>query len=189
MGKCLLAINRKTTMPGGYTHLTPDDRCQIEVLLKRGDSLREIGRTARLRRLTIPAVAEKIGTGVRAVADAEKGKTSTGAGVNTALLWLYGLLDQMDAVADLLRDATGQRLGLSREKSRARTRAVRWPTGSAEIRTRVEWRMMPRWSSATNSDGTRRTKCQTASEKVGHECLGMLDEMLDTFAYPSRQSR
>ena len=28
----------------GYTHLTPDDRCQIEVLLRRGDSLREIGR-------------------------------------------------------------------------------------------------------------------------------------------------
>ncbi len=31
-------------MPKGYTHLTPDDRCQIEVLLKRGDSNLAIGR-------------------------------------------------------------------------------------------------------------------------------------------------
>lgn len=29
-------------MPKGYTHLTPDDRCQIEVLLRRGDSKRDI---------------------------------------------------------------------------------------------------------------------------------------------------
>lgn len=31
-------------MPKGYTHLTPDDRCQIEVLLRRGDGNRAIGR-------------------------------------------------------------------------------------------------------------------------------------------------
>ena len=31
-------------MPEGYTHLTPDDRCQIEVLLRRGDGNRAIGR-------------------------------------------------------------------------------------------------------------------------------------------------
>ena len=31
-------------MPEGYTHLTPDDRCQIEVLLRRGDGNRLIGR-------------------------------------------------------------------------------------------------------------------------------------------------
>lgn len=30
-------------MPKGYTHLTPDDRCQIEVLLRRGDSIPVIG--------------------------------------------------------------------------------------------------------------------------------------------------
>ena len=30
-------------MPKGYTQLTPDDRCQIEVLLRRGDSSRAIG--------------------------------------------------------------------------------------------------------------------------------------------------
>ena len=30
-------------MPEGYTHLTPDDRCQIEVLLRRGDSNCAIG--------------------------------------------------------------------------------------------------------------------------------------------------
>ncbi len=30
-------------MPKGYTHLTPDDRCQIEVPLRRGDSIGAIG--------------------------------------------------------------------------------------------------------------------------------------------------
>ena len=31
-------------MPGGYAHLTPADRCQLEVLLRRGKSQRAIGR-------------------------------------------------------------------------------------------------------------------------------------------------
>ena len=45
-------------------------------------------RTARLRRnLTIADMAGKIGTGVRAVADAERGKPSTGIAVYTAMLW------------------------------------------------------------------------------------------------------
>ena len=43
-------------------------------------------RTARLRRnLTIQDVADKIGTGPRAVADTEKGKSSTGIVVYVAL--------------------------------------------------------------------------------------------------------
>jgi transcriptional regulator with XRE-family HTH domain len=79
-------------------------------------------RVARVRRkLTIADVAEKIGTGVRAVADAEKGKVSTGVGVYMALLWAYGLLDQMDDVAAPEYDLEGQRLALSREKIRARS--------------------------------------------------------------------
>jgi len=50
-------------------------------------------RTARLRRnLTIEEIGEKIGTGPRAVSDAEKGKVSTGIAVYTALLWAYDLL-------------------------------------------------------------------------------------------------
>ena len=79
-------------------------------------------RTARVRRkLTISDVAEKIGTGVRAIADAEKGKISTGIGVYIALLWTYGLLDQMNEVAEPARDLEGQRLALSRENVRARS--------------------------------------------------------------------
>lgn len=31
-------------MPEGQTHLTPYERCQMEALLKRGDSQRTIGR-------------------------------------------------------------------------------------------------------------------------------------------------
>jgi|688.fasta_scaffold2265075_1 transcriptional regulator with XRE-family HTH domain len=78
-------------------------------------------RMARVRRkLTIAEVAEKIGTGVRAVADAEKGKVSTGIAVYVALLWAYGLLDHLADVADPARDVEGQRLALSREKKRAR---------------------------------------------------------------------
>ncbi len=63
---------------------------QVEQALKRlGENLR----TARIRRkLTIEEVAQKIGTGRRAVMDAEKGKASTGIGVYAALLWAYDLL-------------------------------------------------------------------------------------------------
>ncbi|MFT4102517.1 MAG: helix-turn-helix domain-containing protein [Burkholderiaceae bacterium] len=87
-------------------------------------TLGELGanlRTARLRRnLTIGEMAEKIGTGVRAVADAEKGKPSTGIAVYAALLWALGLLDQLDVVASPERDEEGQMLALARERLRAR---------------------------------------------------------------------
>ena len=65
----------------------------VEQTLKRlGANLR----TARLRRnLTIDDMAEKIGTGVRAVADAEQGKPSTGIAVYAAMLWALDLLDQI----------------------------------------------------------------------------------------------
>lgn len=80
-------------------------------------------RTARLRRnLTIEAVAEKIGTGRRAVFEAEKGKPSTSAAVYMALLWAYDLLDQMNEVADPALDEEGLSLSLSRERTRARAK-------------------------------------------------------------------
>lgn len=86
-------------------------------LVKLGANLR----TARIRRqLTLAQVAEKIGAGVRAIADAEKGKVSTGIGVYVALLWVYGLIDQLAEVADPINDAEGQQLALMREKTRAR---------------------------------------------------------------------
>lgn len=93
----------------------------VEQTLKRlGANLR----TARLRRnLTIDDVAGKIGTGKRAVADAERGKPSTGVAVYAALLWALDLLHQLDDVALPERDEEGQTLALARERSRARPKA------------------------------------------------------------------
>jgi transcriptional regulator with XRE-family HTH domain len=90
----------------------------VEQALKRlGQNLR----TARLRRnLTIQEVAEKIGTGPRAVRDAENGKASTGIAVSAALLWLYDLLQPFEEVADPLKDDQGLILARMRERVRAR---------------------------------------------------------------------
>ena len=90
----------------------------VEQTLKRlGANLR----TARLRRnLTIDDMAEKIGTGQRAVADAEKGKPSTGVAVYAAMLWALDLIDQIADVAAPEKDEEGQALALPRERARAR---------------------------------------------------------------------
>lgn len=80
-------------------------------------------RTARLRRnLTIEDVAKKIGTGPRAVMDAEKGKPSSGIAVYAALLWTYGLLEPFSALADPGTDEEGLMLELSGGRVRARTK-------------------------------------------------------------------
>ena len=89
-------------------------------------SLKRLGadlRTARLRRnLTIEDVASKIGTGLRTVADAEKGKPSTTVAVYTAILWALDLLSQLDEVARPENDAEGQSLALAKERGRARAK-------------------------------------------------------------------
>lgn len=92
----------------------------VEQTIKRlGANLR----TARLRRnLTIEEVGEKIGTGPRAVTDAEKGKVSTGIAVYTALLWAYDLLGPMNELADPALDEEGLSLSLSKERARARAK-------------------------------------------------------------------
>src|SRR5688572_1245063 len=78
-------------------------------------------RTARLNRnLSVAEVAAKIGTGPRAVMDAEKGKVSTVVAVYMALLWAYGLLDQLAEVADPGRDAEGKALASAGQRQRAR---------------------------------------------------------------------
>ena len=78
-------------------------------------------RTARLRRnLTIDAVAKKIGTGPRAVIDAEKGKPSASVATFAGLLWAFDLLGQLDEVAEPERDREGSALARARERSRAR---------------------------------------------------------------------
>jgi transcriptional regulator with XRE-family HTH domain len=97
--------------------LTKAPPYEVERATKRlGNNLR----TARLRRnLTIEQVAQKIGTGPRAVMDAEKGKLTTGIAVYTALLWAYDLLRPM---ADLA-DPAGDSEGLTLERLSGRTRA------------------------------------------------------------------
>lgn len=86
-------------------------------------AIRRVGanlRTARLRRnLTIEEVASKIGTGPRAVSDAEQGKITTGIAVYTALLWAYDLLDPMEQLADPATDETGLAMSMRRERARA----------------------------------------------------------------------
>lgn len=88
-------------------------------------SLHRLGaslKTARLRRnLSLEAVAEKIGTNRRVIADAENGKPTTGIAIYAALLWAYGLLPQLDDVAAPERDREGQTLSSRRERTRART--------------------------------------------------------------------
>ncbi len=92
----------------------------VEQTLKRlGANLR----TARLRRnLTIGDVADKIGTGPRAVSDAEKGKATTGIAVYAAMLWAFDLIGPMADLADPAADKEGLALSLSRERNRARRR-------------------------------------------------------------------
>ena len=90
-----------------------------QTLTRLGTNLR----TARLRRnLTVDAVAQKIGTGRRAVTDAEKGRPGTGAAVYAALLWTYDLLGQMSELADPARDTEGLALERAHGRARSRTR-------------------------------------------------------------------
>ena len=78
-------------------------------------------RTARIRRkMTIDEVATRIGTGPRAVMDAEKGKPSTGVAVYLALLWAYGLLAPVEDLADPMKDKEGLARGSAAERVRAR---------------------------------------------------------------------
>ena len=78
-------------------------------------------RVARLRRkFTIEEVAEKIGTGPRAIRDAERGKSSTGIAVYAALLWAYGLLSPLEELADPQSDEEGLALADLDVNARAR---------------------------------------------------------------------
>jgi transcriptional regulator with XRE-family HTH domain len=88
-----------------------------QALTRLGHNLR----TARIRRrLTIEEAAEKIGTGPRAVMDAEKGKASTGIAVYAALLWLYGLSQSFEDLANPGKDEQGLALAGAKGKTRAR---------------------------------------------------------------------
>src|SRR5436190_24165648 len=81
-------------------------------------------RIARLRRnLGLNEVAEKIGVNRKSVAEAERGKPSTGIGVYAALLWIYDLIGQLSDVADPTKDKEGLALALVRERTNARRTA------------------------------------------------------------------
>lgn len=95
-----------------------------QALTRLGQNLR----TARIRRnFTIDEVAKKIGTGRRAVMDAEKGKISTGVGIYIALLWIYDLLSPLNEVANPAKDEQGLTLVTRKEKTRARGTPSRGP--------------------------------------------------------------
>ncbi|MBB5045971.1 transcriptional regulator with XRE-family HTH domain [Rhodopseudomonas rhenobacensis] len=90
----------------------------VEQALKRlGENLR----VARIRRgITIEEAAEKIGTGRRAVMEAEKGKASTASGVYVALLWAYDLLGPFSDLANPATDEQGLALASAKENTRVR---------------------------------------------------------------------
>lgn len=94
----------------------PPHRVQ-QTLSNLGQNLR----MARIRRrFTIDEVAQKIGTGRRAVMDAENGKPSTSIAVYAALLWVYDLLSPFADVANPAKDEQGLILAASQEKTRVR---------------------------------------------------------------------
>lgn len=90
---------------------------EVEQALKKlGNDLR----TARLRRnLTVDATAARIGTGRRAVLDAEKGKVTTQIAIYAGLLWALGLVDRLGDAADPSLDEEGQRLALTQDRVHA----------------------------------------------------------------------
>lgn len=88
-------------------------------------ALRDLGirlRAARLaRNLTLEDVSRRIGTGPRAVSDAEAGKPGVSASVLVALLWVYDLLEPFSQLADPAADLMAQ----SHLRSRVRARRSR----------------------------------------------------------------
>lgn len=102
--------------------LTSTPPFAVEKFLK---SLGENLKTARLRRsLSIKDVADKIGTGVRVISDAEQGKPTTSIVVYIALLWAYDLLETADDLANPLNDEIGLRLLEARQPKRSKSKKV-----------------------------------------------------------------
>lgn len=87
-------------------------------------TLKSLGRNLRIarvrRKLTVEEVAQRIGAGPRAIANAEKGKPSTTIAVYIALLWVYDLLQPLSDLANPTKDEQGLLLAGAREKTRVR---------------------------------------------------------------------
>ena len=91
----------------------------VDALVRLGRDIR----TARLRRrLTQLEVARRVGVSRFVVADLEKGKPGTGIAAYLGALWVLGLLDQVDDVANPERDREGVLLERSRTPQRASPR-------------------------------------------------------------------
>jgi transcriptional regulator with XRE-family HTH domain len=87
-----------------------------KTLTRLGENIRK----ARLRRkLTREAIAEKIGISRYVMADIEKGKPTTAIAAYIGALWVLGLLDQMDKVADPDFDLEGKTLEAARSPKTA----------------------------------------------------------------------
>ena len=101
-------------------HLLSTPPYEVETALKRlGADLR----TARLRRnITLAEVAERIGASREVIGQAEQGKVSASVAVYAALLWAYGMVERLGAVADPTTDEEGLRLASLRERRNARAR-------------------------------------------------------------------
>jgi len=111
-GALVMPMPNKLTPKGRLAALPHSVEIGIQ---KLGQNLR----AARLRRnLSIEDVATRIGVSPFAVADAEKGKPSTGVAVYAALLWTYRLLDQLTETASPTKDTEGAALSLSRKRAR-----------------------------------------------------------------------
>ena len=104
----MTAINKLTEAPP----------YEVETAIKKlGDGLR----TARIRReLTIEDVAERIGTGPRAIRSAEEGSPTAAIVTYVALLWAYGLTSQLDDVADPYKDREGIQRMIANQAQRVR---------------------------------------------------------------------
>lgn len=91
-------------------------------------SLKVLGanlKTARIRRnQTLREISAKIGVVRQVVSDAEKGKPSTGIAVYAAMLWVYGLTEQLSQVADPDTDLEGKALEAARAPQRARQKGT-----------------------------------------------------------------
>jgi len=88
-------------------------------------SLKKLGdriRTARLRRsLTLADAAAKIGTGIRAVRDAENGRAGASIGTYWSLLWAYDLLGSTEDLANPANDVEGSALEIKRARGGGRS--------------------------------------------------------------------
>jgi transcriptional regulator with XRE-family HTH domain len=89
------------------------------------EAIRHLGnklRTARLRRnLSHAELADKLGVDRHVIADAERGKLSTSAGVYIGMLWAMNLLPSLAEVADPKNDEEGLALSGLDERERARS--------------------------------------------------------------------